>query len=57
MQKLLGSLKKSTRAMRSRKEFCPGFESELKEWVKDQRKESRRVSSVNIQLKGKQIAV
>jgi hypothetical protein len=40
-------MKQTKRAMRSREEFWP----ELETWIIDQIKESRRVSTISIQLK------
>ncbi len=53
---VLKVMKQTKRAMRSRKEFWPELESELETWIIDQRKESRRVSTISIQLKAKHIA-
>jgi len=53
---VLQTMKPSKRALRLRREFWPDLEIELETWIIDQRKESRRVSTINIQMRAKQIA-
>ena len=44
------------RTRRSRKEFWPEIEQQLKEWIVTKRSENWRVSTVAIRLRGKELA-
>ena len=49
MKTELKTVNLTIRAIKSRKEFCPALESELDKCIESQRKENRKVSTVNTQ--------